>query len=101
MIELERLLRVPFVDPYHGFDISPDGGKLAFAWNKTGQWELYDLPLPDSAAKIPASAPPDPTMLTKGEQGAKFAPRYSPDGSTAARTFIFSSLMPFPAHTPT
>jgi dipeptidyl aminopeptidase/acylaminoacyl peptidase len=89
MIELERLLRVPFVDPYHGFDISPDGGKLAFAWNKTGQWELYDLPLPDSAAKIPASAPPDPTMLTKGEQGAKFAPRYSPDGSRLAYVVDF------------
>ena len=79
MIDLERLLRVPFVDVEGGFDISPDGTWLAFAWNVTGQWEIYELDLNASNAPRPVSVGP----------GGKFAPQYSPDGSHLAYVVDF------------
>jgi hypothetical protein len=45
MIDIERLLRVPYVDVESGFDISPDETCIAFAWNVTGVWEIYKLEL--------------------------------------------------------
>ena len=69
-LALEALLRVPYVDPYTGFDISPDGTQVAFSWNPTGQWEVYLMPLNGSAP---------PRQITTGP-GGKFAPRWSPDG---------------------
>jgi hypothetical protein len=36
VINLEALMRVPYVDPYSGFSISPDGTQVAFSWNVTG-----------------------------------------------------------------
>ncbi len=70
----EQLLRVPHVDAGNGFDISPDGSKLAFAWNKTGAWEIYELAL---------NAGSEPRCLTM-PPGGKFHPRYSPDGTQLA-----------------
>jgi dipeptidyl aminopeptidase/acylaminoacyl peptidase len=70
MNDLELLLRTPFVDPEHGFDISPDGNRVAFSWNITGRWEIYERAVDGSG---------DPICLTSGD-GAKFAPKYSPDG---------------------
>ena len=43
MLDLTQLLRVPHVDSGLKFDISPDGQRLVFAWNKTGRWELYEM----------------------------------------------------------
>ena len=106
MIDLEKLLRVPYVDPDRGYDIAPDGSKLAFSWNKTGQWELYELPLPapDSLASplgikpasvtgvrsLPTSdSPQRQETLESTIPGAKFAPKYSPDGSRLAYVVDF------------
>lgn len=74
MLDLERLLRLPCVDAEHGFSVSPDGLTGAFSWNKTGQWEIYEVPLDSSAA---------PWQVTRGP-GGKFAARYSPDGARLA-----------------
>ena len=74
MIALEQLLRVPCVDTEHGFDLSPDGRRVAFAWNPTGRWEIYEVPLDGSAAPHQVSSGP----------GSKFAPKYSPDGRRLA-----------------
>lgn len=74
MNDLELLLRTPFVDPEYGFDISPDGSRVAFSWNMDGNWEIYELPLDGSTA---------PVCLTAGA-GGKFAPRYAPDGQHLA-----------------
>ena len=41
MLDPAQLLRIPHIDA--GFDISPDGTHLAFAWNKTGEWQIYEL----------------------------------------------------------
>ncbi len=73
-MDLETLLRVPYVEPYTGFDLSPDGTQLAFSWNPTGQWEVYLMPLDGSAL---------PQQITTGP-GAKFAPRWSPEGGRLA-----------------
>jgi dipeptidyl aminopeptidase/acylaminoacyl peptidase len=74
MLDLVRLLSVPSVDPDTGYDLSPDGAKLAFSWNQTGQWEIYELSLAPGAI---------PFRLTH-QPGGKFAPRYSPDGTCLA-----------------
>lgn len=79
MIEIERLLRVPYVDPEGSFDISPNGTRLAFAWNLTGQWEIYELDL--NASDSPKRASDGP--------GGKFAPKYSPDNTRLAYVVDF------------
>ena len=79
MIDIEHLLRVPFVDSEGGFDISPDGNYLAFAWNISGRWEIYELDL---------NAADEPRLVSVGP-GGKFAPRYSPDGTRLAYAVDF------------
>lgn len=71
VLDLENLLRVPSVEAYTGFDLSPDGQKAAFSWNRSGQWEIYELSLAD---------PRQICQLTGGP-GGKFGPHYSPDGT--------------------
>jgi dipeptidyl aminopeptidase/acylaminoacyl peptidase len=73
-IDLKTLLKVPYVDPERGFEISPDGKQAAFAWNPNGQWEIYELPLDQSAP---------PKQITHGP-GGKFSPCYDPTGDRIA-----------------
>jgi dipeptidyl aminopeptidase/acylaminoacyl peptidase len=70
MLDLQSLLKVPHVDPEMGFDLSPDGGMVAFSWNLTGRWEIY-------LGYLNSARPPE--LITSGE-GAKFAPIWSSDG---------------------
>jgi dipeptidyl aminopeptidase/acylaminoacyl peptidase len=79
---LEQLLRVPHVDSSYSFDISPDGERLAFSWNQTGAWELYEIGLAPSG-QTRAVAGSEPRLLTL-PPGGKFRPRYSPDGTRLA-----------------
>ena len=72
MINLERLLRVPHVEPDIGFDISSDNKKVALSWNKTGAWEIYEVFLDGSS----------PIRQVSSGPGAKFGPKYAPDGKT-------------------
>ncbi len=69
ILDLERLIRVPYINPDSGFEVSPDGRHVAFSWNRTGQWEIYQLRL---------DHPEEIQQITQGP-GAKFHPRYSPD----------------------
>ncbi len=70
MIDLGALLRVPCVEVEMGFDISPDGSKVAYSWNPDGHWEIYELSFP---------GPSEPKLISSGP-GGKFHPHYSPDG---------------------
>ena len=81
MLDLTQLLRIPHVD--HLFDISPDGSKLAFAWNKTGDWQIYEMELSPSPRFHFAIAQCPLSAITSGP-GGKFNPRYSPDGTRLA-----------------
>jgi dipeptidyl aminopeptidase/acylaminoacyl peptidase len=63
-------MAVPHVDPYGGYEVSPDGSRVAFAWNEPGEWEIYEASLCPERSPRQISAGP----------GAKFAPRYSPTG---------------------
>ncbi|MCC6569304.1 MAG: PD40 domain-containing protein, partial [Anaerolineales bacterium] len=49
MLNLADLLRVPHVDSL--FDISPDNTKIAFAWNKTGKWQIYEIESPSPSGR--------------------------------------------------
>jgi dipeptidyl aminopeptidase/acylaminoacyl peptidase len=79
MLDLTQLLRVPHVDSGLKFDISPDGQRLVFAWNKTGRWELWE-----SAVRELAPAGQTASCLTPELEGSKFSPRFSPDGTQLA-----------------
>ncbi|MBC7251324.1 MAG: PD40 domain-containing protein, partial [Anaerolineae bacterium] len=74
ILDLETLLRVPHVDVDCDFHLSPDGTEIAFSYNISGRWEIYLMPLDGSAP---------PRQITTGP-GAKFAPRWSPDGRRLA-----------------
>ena len=78
MINLTQLIQTPTVDPH--FDISPDGTKLAFAWNKSGEWQIYEMALLPSPVGRRAGDEGKIKQLTSGP-GGKFNPRYSPNGS--------------------
>jgi dipeptidyl aminopeptidase/acylaminoacyl peptidase len=69
-LDVETLSRIPYVEPYYGFQISPDGRALSFSSNPTGQWEIYQVPIEGASL---------PKQITRGP-GAKFNPRWSPDG---------------------
>ena len=79
---LEQLLRVPHVDSGYGFDLSPDGAQLAFSWNKSGTWEIYEMALPSAGARTDRSEG-EARAITR-PPGGKFHPRYSPDGTRLA-----------------
>ena len=74
MLDLKTLLQVPCVESATGFDISPDGRKVAYSWNKTGQWEIFELSLMGRLT---------PRCISTGA-GGKFGPQYSPEGSRLA-----------------
>ena len=82
MIDLETLLRVPCVEMELGFDISPDGQRVAFSWNPDGRWEIYEVLLPGEpvSSKVTDSLP----RLVSSGPGGKFHPRYAPDGCSLA-----------------
>ncbi|MBI5936073.1 MAG: S9 family peptidase [Chloroflexi bacterium] len=81
-MNLETLLRVPDVENNLGHDISPDGLRVAFAWNKTGDWQIYELTIPTPNLPIPNL--PIPNLPITSGPGGKVFPRYSPDGKFLA-----------------
>jgi len=81
ILDLAQLLRVPQVDPL--FDISPDDSKVAFAWNKTGEWQIYEMDISPSPLTHLPLGEGNAIAITFGI-GGKFNPRYSPDGSRLA-----------------
>lgn len=67
-LQLEKLIRVPNV---HGYDVAPDGKTAAVVWDKSGQLEIYLLPVNGKGR---------PKKMTSGPE-SKLAPRFSPDGT--------------------
>ncbi|MGZ6347123.1 MAG: S9 family peptidase [Anaerolineales bacterium] len=88
MIDLGVLLRVPCVEVEMGFDVSPDGERVAFSWNPEGRWEIYELSLQERAGSKTDGNKIGPHLVSAGP-GGKFHPRYSPDGRHLAFTVDF------------
>jgi dipeptidyl aminopeptidase/acylaminoacyl peptidase len=80
MLDLAQLLRIPRVDA--GFDISPDGTHIAFSWNKTGEWQIYELHFPSPQGRG-VRGEGEIKQITSSP-GGKLNPRYSPDGTRIA-----------------
>ncbi len=77
MLDLVQLLSVPHINTDLRFDLSRDGEKVAFSWNKSGQWEICEMPLGTTPLAVGADKRSDGA-------GAKFSPRYCPDGKYLA-----------------
>ncbi len=86
--DLAAWLRIPHIDPDLGFDVSPDGSQVAYAWNRTGRWEIYRQPLDGSGSE----------QRVTGGMGAKFAPRWSPDGRALAYVLDLDGSEQFDVH---
>ena len=71
-LNIDLLFRVPTVASYH---LARDGKTLAFAWNKTGQHEIYLLNT-QRANPERVTFPPE----------SKFVPRFSPTGQELTYT---------------
>jgi len=85
MISLETLLRIPDVDAGTGFSVSPDGERIAFAWNLNGRMEIYELVIPSSSDNSQKEIQPQTNYcLASRGVGGKAAPRYSPDNTFLA-----------------
>lgn len=81
MLTLPQFLRIPNVDTGLRFDISPDEERIVFSWNKTGTWELWEIS--DSGDRQLAVDAGASSRIPK-LKGAKFAPKFSPDGTMLA-----------------
>lgn len=65
----EQVAGAPAVDGEGGVDLSPDGGEVAFAWDRSGHLEIYTAPLLG-----------DRIIQLTGAARRSTGPRWSPDG---------------------
>ena len=73
-VPIEDLVGSPYVDyVWGGIDVSPDGAEVAFAWNKTGTFEIYSAPV--ERERI--------FQLTDAKERS-VSPRWSPDAKQLA-----------------
>lgn len=73
-LAVEELVGVPYVDwIWGGIDLSPDGTEVAFAWNRSGTFEIFSAPLESERIF---------QMTEAGERSV--SPRWSPDGRQIA-----------------
>jgi dipeptidyl aminopeptidase/acylaminoacyl peptidase len=73
-LSVEELASVPYVDfVWGGIDLSPDGGEVAFSWNRSGTFEIYSAPL--AGERI--------FQLTEAKERSVW-PRWSPDAKQLA-----------------
>ncbi len=73
-VPIEDLVGSPYVDwQWGGISLSPDGSEVAFAWNKTGTFEIYSAPLDQERL----------FQLTDARERS-VNPRWAPDGRQIA-----------------
>ncbi len=73
-VPIEDLVGSPYVDwLWGGISLSPDDAEVAFAWNKTGTFEIYSAPIERERS----------FQLTDARERS-VAPRWSPDGRQIA-----------------
>ncbi|MDE3111894.1 MAG: PD40 domain-containing protein [Chloroflexota bacterium] len=67
--EVEELAAAPSVDGRGSMDLSPSGDEVAFAWDRSGTFEIYSAPLVG-----------DRIIQLTSAGAASRSPRWSPDG---------------------
>ncbi|MEK7862981.1 MAG: DPP IV N-terminal domain-containing protein, partial [Chloroflexota bacterium] len=73
-LPIEDLAGSPYVDwQWGGISLSPDASEVAFAWNKTGTFEIYSAPIEKERLY----------QLTDAKERS-VSPRWSPDGTQIA-----------------
>ena len=73
-VPIEDLVGSPYVDyVWGGIDLSPDGAEVAFAWNKSGTFEIYSAPIERERIY----------QLTDAKERS-VSPRWSPDAKQLA-----------------
>src|SRR6266508_2378842 len=73
-VPIEDLVGSPFVDyVWGGIDLSPDGAEVAFAWNRSGTFEIYSAPIERERIY----------QLTDAKERS-VSPRWSPDARQLA-----------------
>jgi len=73
-LDIEKLIRIPSVYPHHGLGLSPDGERAAVVWDKSGQWQVYLVPLTGRGK---------PKPIAPGSE-SQMSPVFSPDGRRLA-----------------
>ncbi|TME29623.1 MAG: S9 family peptidase, partial [Chloroflexi bacterium] len=74
-LDVAELAGVPYVDYiWGGIDLSADGSEVAFAWNRSGTFEIYSAPLEGDERIF---------QLTDAKERSVW-PRWSPDGRSVA-----------------
>jgi len=73
-LPIEAIAGLPAVDrDWGGIDLAPDGSEVAFAWNRSGVYEIYSAPLTGDR------------IFQLTDAGARSVwPRWSPDGRAVA-----------------
>ena len=73
-LPIETIAGLPEVDRHWGgIDLAPDGSEVAFAWDRSGGYEIYSTPLSG-----------DRIFQLTGAGARSVWPRWSPDGRTVA-----------------
>ena len=73
-LPIEDLVGAPYVDwAFGGIDLSADGAEVAFAWNKSGIFDIYSAPVEKDTLY----------QLTVGKERS-VSPRWSPDAQQVA-----------------
>lgn len=73
-LAIEDVVGSPYVDwQWGGIDLSPDGSEVAFAWNRSGTFEIYSAPV--ERERI--------FQLTDAKERSVW-PRWAPDGAQLA-----------------
>ncbi|HYK98910.1 MAG TPA: alpha/beta fold hydrolase [Candidatus Acidoferrales bacterium] len=73
-VAIEDIAGTPYVDfIWGGIDLSPDAREVAFAWSKTGTFEIYSAPIEGDRI----------FQLTDARERS-VSPRWSPDGAQVA-----------------
>ena len=73
-LDIQKLISIPGLQSRLGYSLAPDGQTAAVVWDKSGQWQIYLVPLAGRGKPTPILASPESQM----------SPVFSPQGGQLA-----------------